>query len=197
MVRIKFRGPQERRWCREGRSGQVRSQRASNHPRGAKGGRPDPEGNCGGTQCTRDRYGTRWAVVRAIGREHPWASIGRKESAPRCHRTRLVEMGPSDCRPTVLKNLPTPISPFALKGRRRRRATQGRVLSTGAEAAHRAHSGNPAFRRPSISSFAFEYPPRAINADTVKPGSTSSRCPAASRASASRPRWAKADARQR
>ena len=34
----------------------------------------------------------------------------------------------------------------------------------------RAHSGNPAFRRPSINSFAFDCPPRAINADIVKAG---------------------------
>ena len=59
------------------------------------------------------------------------------------------------------------------------------------------YSGNPAFRRPSINSFAFEYPPRAINADIVKAGSISSTRAAASCASASRPRWAKADARQR
>ena len=38
---------------------------------------------------------------------------------------------------------------------------------------------------------------RPILADIVKAGSTSSRRAAASRASASRPRWAKADARQR
>jgi hypothetical protein len=67
------------------------------------------------------------------------------------------------------------------------------VTSPGA----RAHSGNPAFRRPSISSFEFEYPPRAMNADIVKVGSVSSTRAAASRASASRPRWAKADARHR
>ena len=59
------------------------------------------------------------------------------------------------------------------------------------------YSGNPAFRRPSINSFAFDCPPRAINADIVKAGSISSTRAAASRASASRPRWAKADARQR
>ena len=59
-----------------------------------------------------------------------------------------------------------------------------------------AHSGNPAFRSPSINSFAFDRPPRAMNSEIVKAGSTSSRCAAASRASASRPRWAKADTRQ-
>jgi hypothetical protein len=62
---------------------------------------------------------------------------------------------------------------------------------------HRAYSGNPAFRRPSINSFEFACPPRAIQADIVKAGSSSSRRAAASRASASRPRWAKADARHR
>src|SRR5690242_16493522 len=41
---------------------------------------------------------------------------------------------------------------------------------------HRVHSGNPAVRRPSISSFVFDCPPRAIYADIVKPGSSSSRC---------------------
>jgi len=59
-----------------------------------------------------------------------------------------------------------------------------------------AHSGNPAFRSPSNISVEFVWPPRAIHADIVKSGSTSSNCAAASRASASRPRWAKADARQ-
>ena len=59
------------------------------------------------------------------------------------------------------------------------------------------HSGNPAFRRPSVSSFAFDCPPRAIHEVIVKAGSTPSRRAAASRASASRPRWAKAAARQR
>jgi hypothetical protein len=59
------------------------------------------------------------------------------------------------------------------------------------------YSGNPAFRRPSINSFTFLPAPRAINADIVKAGSISSARAAASCASASRPRWAKADARQR
>ena len=61
---------------------------------------------------------------------------------------------------------------------------------------HTIHSGKPAFRRPSINSFAFDGPPPAMNADIVKAGSNSSRRATASRASASRPRWAKADARQ-
>lgn len=60
-----------------------------------------------------------------------------------------------------------------------------------------AYSGSPAFRRPSINSFAFDCPPRAINADIVKAGSNSSTRAAASCASTSRLRWAKADARQR
>jgi hypothetical protein len=60
------------------------------------------------------------------------------------------------------------------------------------------HSGSPAFRRPSINSFAFVSVPRAVHADiVVKAGSTSRIRAAASRASASRPRWAKAAARQR
>ena len=60
-----------------------------------------------------------------------------------------------------------------------------------------SYSGNPAFRSPSINSFAFDCPLRAIHPDIVKEGSTSSRRAAAFRASTSRPRWAKADARQR
>ena len=59
------------------------------------------------------------------------------------------------------------------------------------------YSGNPAFRRPSVISFAFDCPPRAIHEDIVNAGSVSSRRAAASRASTSRPRCAKADARQR
>jgi len=61
----------------------------------------------------------------------------------------------------------------------------------------RVHSGNRAFRRPSINSFEFSCPPRAIHADIVNVGSVSSRRAAASRASTSRSRWAKADVRQR
>jgi len=76
--------------------------------------------------------------------------------------------------------------------RRRRRATSAHSAQT-----HRAHSGNPAFRSPSINSFACDRLHRPILADIVKAGSTSSRLAAASRASTSRPRWAKADARQR
>src|SRR6267154_6452080 len=59
-----------------------------------------------------------------------------------------------------------------------------------------SYSGNPAFRRPSINSFAFDSPPRAIYADIVKAGSISSTRAAASCASASRPRWSKADESQ-
>jgi hypothetical protein len=76
--------------------------------------------------------------------------------------------------PTDLESLPTPISLLALKGRCRRRGSQGRVFTTEGEATHRAHSGNPAFRRPSISSFEFDCPPREIYADIVKAGSVSS-----------------------
>ena len=46
------------------------------------------------------------------------------------------------------------------KGRRRCSATQGRVFATRNEAAHRVHSGNPAFRRPSVISVAFDCPPQ-------------------------------------
>ena len=61
-----------------------------------------------------------------------------------------------------------------------------------------SYSGNPALRKPSIISFAlFDSWLRAIHADIVKAGSILSTRAAASRASASRPRWAKADARQR
>ena len=87
-----------------------------------------------------------------------------------------------------------------------RRATSGLMhrsklklysITSSARACARAHSGNPAFRRPSIISVEFDCPPRAIHPDIVKVGSTSSRRAAASRASAFRPRWAKADARTR
>jgi transposase len=59
-----------------------------------------------------------------------------------------------------------------------------------------SYSGKPTFRRPSIKSLEFVCPPRAINLEIVNAGSNSSIRAAASRASASRPRWAKADARQ-
>jgi hypothetical protein len=36
--------------------------------------------------------------------------------------------------------------------------------------ARAAYSGRPALRRPSVSSFALDCPPRAIHADIVKPG---------------------------
>jgi hypothetical protein len=129
-------------------------------------------------------------------------ALRAKRTSPSVDHKRLMNshgltLGPILSRPTVLQSLPTPISLFTLKGRSRRRGSQGRVFATGNEAAHPTHSGNPAFRRPSISSFEFVCPPRAIHADIVKAGSSSSRRAAASRASASRPRWAKADARQR
>src|SRR6516162_2393412 len=89
------------------------------------------------------------------------------------------------------------ISLFALEGRCRRRGSQGRVFTTGSEAEHRVHSGNPTFRRPSISSFEFVCPPRAIHVEIVKAGSSSNTRAAASRASASRPRWASAAVGQR
>jgi hypothetical protein len=56
------------------------------------------------------------------------------------------------------------------------------------------YSGNPAFRRPSTNSFAFDCPSRPIHVDIVS-GSSSSRRAAASRVSASRPTWANTDRR--
>jgi hypothetical protein len=47
------------------------------------------------------------------------------------------------------------------QGFSRRRGSQGRVFGTGNEGIHRVHSGNPAFRRPSISSFASASDPRS------------------------------------
>src|ERR1700741_5345655 len=44
-------------------------------------------------------------------------------------------------------------------------------VSSSCQRAARVHSGNPAFRRPSINSFALDCPPRAIYADIVKAGS--------------------------
>src|SRR5262245_551549 len=76
-------------------------------------------------------------------------------------------------------------------------AAQQKWGTNSSMSASTVHSGNPAFRRPSNISLEFDCPPRAIHTDIVKVGSSSSRRAAASRASASRPRWAKADARQR
>jgi hypothetical protein len=129
-------------------------------------------------------------------------ALRAKRTSPSVDHKRLMNshgltLGPILSRPTVLQSLPTPISLFALKGRCRRRGSQGRVVDTGNERTHRDHSGNPAFRRPSINSSTFFLGSRAISADIVKAGSISSTRAAASCASASRPRWAKADARQR
>ncbi len=58
-------------------------------------------------------------------------------------------------------------------GHFRTRAPQSRPHSiTSSAQAIAAYSGNPAFRSPSINSVAFECPPRAINADIVKAGSS-------------------------
>ena len=120
--------------------------------------------------------------------------IGGSQASRKAHGFTL---GPISNRPTALKSSPPTISLFLLKGRSRRRGLQGRVVDTGNEAAHRDHSGNPAFRSPSINSFAFDCTPRTVREVIVKAGSSSSKRAAASRASASRPRWAKAEARQR
>jgi hypothetical protein len=53
---------------------------------------------------------------------------------------------------------------------------------------HPDHSGNPAFRSPSMLSLEFDCPPLATHEVSVKPLSNSSIRAAASRASASRPR---------
>jgi hypothetical protein len=42
-----------------------------------KGGRTHAAGDCGGTQRTGHRHGTRGAMVRPIGRERPCAGLGR------------------------------------------------------------------------------------------------------------------------
>ena len=59
---------------------------------------------------------------------------------------------------------------------------EGFNLITSSARASTVHSGNTAFRSSSISSFEFGCQPRAIHADIVKVGSTSSRRAAASRA---------------
>jgi hypothetical protein len=75
-----------------------------------------------------------------------------------------------------------------LEGRLPPRFAGPRVRHRENEGIHGDHSGNPAFRRPSISSFAWDCLPRAIHADIVKAGSSSSIRAAASRASTLRPR---------
>jgi hypothetical protein len=86
---------------------------------------------------------------------------------------------------------------FYLKGAAATEVHRAACSPQGTRGIHRLHSGSPAFRRPSINSFEFDCPPRAIHVVIVKSGSTSSTRAAASRASASRPRWAKAEVRQR
>jgi hypothetical protein len=75
-----------------------------------------------------------------------------------------------------------------------------RVQHRGTRRRTGVHSGSPAFRRPSTSTLKPDCPyagARAIHADIANVGSVSSRRTAASRASTSRPRCAKADARHR
>jgi hypothetical protein len=113
-----------------------------------------------------------FSVAQNIRHFRPEADFGFGGSGVRA-RMRLIRieasqarrgltLGPILSRPTAPKARPMPISLFALKGNGRRRGPQGRVFSTGTEAVHRAHSGNPAFRKPSITSFEFDCPPRAI-----------------------------------
>jgi hypothetical protein len=90
-----------------------------------------------------------------------------------------------------------PVVPVGARCRLMRRSKREAISSPRRRGRTRVHSGNPAFRRPSISSFEFDCPPRAIHPDIVKAQSSSSTRAAASRASASRPRCAKAAARQR
>ena len=54
------------------------------------------------------------------------------------------------------------------------------MFATGNEGAHRVHSGNPALRRPSINSLAFDCLLRAIHEEIVKAGFVSSTRAAAS-----------------
>jgi len=96
-----------------------------------------------------------------------------------------------------LRGPPIPISNIFLKVAAAAEVHRAACSPQGTRGYTGAESGNPAFRRPSISRFAFGGPPRAIHAEIVKAGSVSSRRAAASRASASRPRCAKADARPR
>jgi hypothetical protein len=133
----------------------LRCQRVSDHPRGTEGGRTDPEGDCRGTQRPRHRHGARWAVVRTVGREHPWARIGK--------------MGPFGLPPTFPARSPRTISKSKLKAVSRRRGSQGRVLGRASDGTYWAHSGNPAFRRPSINSLAFDCPPRPIQRPPGQP----------------------------
>jgi hypothetical protein len=84
------------------------------------------------------------------------------------------ENGSSFVCPTVLECSGEPTSKLELKAVSRHRGSQDRALTTENEVAHRVRSGNPAFRRPSICSFEFDCPPRAIHPDIVKAGSVSS-----------------------
>jgi len=130
--------------------------------------------------------------VLLLSRDNACANQAAGEAATPCGA--LCVLSPLSGGPTVLRGPPIPISLFRLKGHCRRRGSQDRARE--ARRQHRAHSGNPAFRSPSINSFALDRPPRAMNSEIVKAGSVSSTRAAASRASASRPRWAKAEARQ-
>jgi hypothetical protein len=75
---------------------------------------------------------------------------------PKAGHDLWVQRVPFGLPPTVLARSGGAISKSELKGSGRRRGSQGRVFATGNGAAHRLHSGNPAFRRPSINSFEFE-----------------------------------------
>src|SRR5215471_7863641 len=144
----------------------------------------------------------RGADVAANSRDHPdgQAACRERYRNPSCHR---IPLGPN------LGQVPGWIEQVRNVGEHGGTATEktgpssrGPVLitplSANAQCSPRLrsdYSGNPAFRRPSMYSFAFDCLLRANHADIVKVGSISSTRAAASRASASRPRWAKADAR--
>jgi hypothetical protein len=93
-----------------------------------------------------------------------------------------------DARP-VLSALRTKVRHRAMS----RSATNGSYCFAGDV----THSGSPALRRPSIYIRSFEEPVWATHSAMRKLGSSSSRWVTASFVSASRPRWAKATARQR
>jgi hypothetical protein len=155
-----------------------------------------------------ENYGHRMSVARLYSQTPQWAPRDHRapcaggpdfvgERSTRSSGGHEGEMSLSKVTgPPFWSTLTLRLQMANLKCDCRRRGSQGRVLATGNEGTHRAHSGNPAFRSPSINNFAFDFPPRAIHEVIVKVGSTSNRRAAASLASALRPRWAKADARQ-
>src|SRR5215471_3381145 len=66
-----------------------------------------------------------------------------------------ASVGPVLSRPTAQKNLPTPVSLFCLKAAVAAEVHRSACEPQGTRGGHRVHSGTPAFRRPSITSFLF------------------------------------------